>query len=108
MILVNGEVRFAAGEIERLRPALERNIAATREEPGCVHYAYAVDLLDPDRLRVSEQWEDQASVDAHMAAPHMAEFRAACARAKVESAAIHAYEGHYLRTLIGAAPADQG
>ena len=32
MIIVAGEVRFADGEIARLRPAMEKNIAATRAE----------------------------------------------------------------------------
>ena len=105
MILVSGEVRLAAGELERLRPAMEGNIAATRAEPGCARYAYAVDLIDSDRLHVIEEWADEASVDAHMASPHMAEFMTAFAAAKVESASIQAFEGHYLRTLVGAPPA---
>jgi quinol monooxygenase YgiN len=104
MIIVAGEVCFADGEIARLKGAMERNIAATRGEPGCARYIYAVDVSDPNRLIVSEEWSDADAVDAHMASAHMAEFMAEFAKAKIESAAIHAYEGHYLRTLVGAGP----
>jgi len=101
MILVSGEVRFAAGEIERLRPAMEKNIAATRAEAGCEHYHYAVDLSDPDLLHVSERWADQAAVDAHMGSPHMAELGAALGASKIEAISIRAYEARYLKTLMG-------
>ena len=70
MIIVKGEVRFGEGEIERLRPAFAKNIAATRAENGCEGYAYAVDVGDPDLLHVAEQWRDEAAIEAHMGAPH--------------------------------------
>ena len=104
MIIVAGEVRFAEGEIARLRPAMEKNIAATRAEPGCARYVYAVDLSDPNRLIISEEWSDEEAIDAHSQSPHIAEFMAAFGAARVESVAIHAYEAHYLKTLVGAGP----
>ena len=51
---------------------LAANVAATRAEDGCLHYSYAVDLDDPNLLHISEQWRDEAAVNAHMTAPHMA------------------------------------
>ena len=54
MIIVKGEVRFADGEIERLKDAaFAANIAASRAEPGCAEYAYSVDVLDPNLLHVA-------------------------------------------------------
>ena len=104
MIIVAGEVRFADGEIARLKDAMEKNVAATRGEMGCARYVYSVDISDPNRLLVSEEWSDDAAVDAHMRSAHMAEFMAIFGAAKIESAAIHAYEAHYLKTLVGGAP----
>ena len=104
MIIVAGEVRFADGEIARLKAAMEKNIAATRAEPGCARYVYAVDIGDPNRLIISEEWSDEEAIDAHSQSPHIAEFMAVFGAAKVESVAIHAYEAHYLKTLVGGGP----
>ena len=101
MIIVKGEVRFGEGEIERLKDAFAANIAATRAEDGCEAYAYAVDVGDPNLLHVTEQWRDQAAVDAHMGAPHMGALMAALGTAKIEAMRIDAYEAHFLKTVLG-------
>ena len=101
MIIVTGTARFAGGEIERLKPALAANIAATRAEPGCARYSYSVDLLDPNLLHVAEEWSDEDAVAGHMAAPHMAELMAALGSAKLESISINAYEAHFLKNILG-------
>jgi quinol monooxygenase YgiN len=100
MIIVNGTVRFAAGRIDGLRAALTRNVAATRAEAGCLSYSYAVDVEDPDLVHVSEQWESEAAIDAHMAAPHMAEMMGAVGPA-IEAVSIKAYEARFVRNVLG-------
>lgn len=101
MIIVNGTVRFGAGEIDRLREAMARNIEATRAEEGCEHYAYAVDISDPDLLHVSERWSDDEAIGRHMASPHMAEFMGVIGASKVEAISIKAYEASFLRNVLG-------
>ena len=102
MIVVEGWVRMDAAEIERLRPAAIEMMRATKaKEPGCLEYAYAADLADPDLLRVIERWEDQEALDAHFKTEHMAAFNAALAGAKITGATVKAYEAVFLRTLVG-------
>jgi quinol monooxygenase YgiN len=101
MIIVTGEVRFGEGEIGRLHSAMEKNIHATRAEPGCARYAYSRDILEPDLLHVVEEWSDEEAVDAHMQAPHMAELMGALATAKIEALSINGYSAHFLRTILG-------
>jgi quinol monooxygenase YgiN len=101
MIIVTGTARFGEGEIDRLRSDFETNIAATRGEPGCDHYAYAVDVSDPNLLHISERWSDEAAIEAHMAAPHMATFMAILGKAKVEALSVKMYRADYLKTLLG-------
>lgn len=101
MIIVTGQVRFADGEIARLAPAFQDNIAATRQEPGCARYAYAVDVADPNLLHVVEEWSDDEAVTVHMNLPHMAELMSALGTAKIEAISINAYEAHFLKTLLG-------
>jgi quinol monooxygenase YgiN len=101
MIIVNGTVRFGTGEIERLKGAMARNVEATRAEEGCEHYAYAVDISDPNLLHVAERWSDDSAIQAHMASPHMGAFMAEVGASKVEGMSIKAYEASFLRNVLG-------
>ena len=101
MIIVTGTVRFGTGEIERLRDDLARNISATRQEAGCDHYAYGVDLEDPNLLHVSERWLDEAAMDSHMGTPHMAALMQVLGGATIEGMSIRAYRADYLKTVLG-------
>lgn len=101
MILVEGSVRLAAGEIERLYDDMVRQVEATRAEPGCELYAFAIDVLDPQVLRISERWASQDALDAHMKAPHMAEFGRVLGTAKIEAIKVDSYQGSFIRTLLG-------
>ena len=101
MIIVTGQVRFAAGEIARLTPVFRMNIQATRAEAGCARYAYGVDIADPNLLHVVEEWSDEEAVNAHMNTPHMADLMTAMGGATIEAISINAYEAHFLKTLLG-------
>ncbi|HYE45968.1 MAG TPA: putative quinol monooxygenase [Caulobacter sp.] len=79
MILVMGTVRVDPDAVERLRPAMEAMLAASRAEDGCLDYAYALDLIEPGLVRVSERWTDRASLEAHFRTAHMATWRQALA-----------------------------
>jgi quinol monooxygenase YgiN len=43
---------------------------ATRTEPGCRMYLAHRSTTDPRRYFLYEQYDDQAALDAHRAAPH--------------------------------------
>lgn len=101
MILVEGSVRLAPGEIERLYDDMVRQVEATRAEAGCELYAFAIDVLDPQVLRISERWASQDALDAHMKAPHMAEFGRVLGTAKIEAIKVDSYQGSFIRTLLG-------
>lgn len=101
MIIVMGHAQLAPREIERLQDAITAQLAATNAEEGCLHYSFARDVTNPDRLIVSERWRDQAAIDAHFASSHMAAFNAALASAKVLGLSIKAYENDTVRTLMG-------
>ncbi len=55
-----------------------------RAEAGCIEYAAAADVptglavqvpLRPDVVTVVEKWADVPALQAHLSAPHMAEYR---------------------------------
>ena len=47
---------------------------ATRAEPGCRMYLAHRSLSEPRRFFLYEQYDDQAALDAHRAAPHFEQF----------------------------------
>jgi len=79
MIVIVGTVRVPAGSLDRLRPAMEKMLAASRSESGCIRYAYALDVLDEELVHIIEAWTGRESLQAHFTTPHTLEWRAACA-----------------------------
>ncbi|MEM8923011.1 MAG: putative quinol monooxygenase [Actinomycetota bacterium] len=76
-IVVIGRFETTPETIEGVRDALLTMQEASRAEKGCQDYTFSVELGDPAIVRLSERWDDEASLLAHFATPHMAEFRAA-------------------------------
>ena len=47
---------------------------ATLAEPGCRFYLAHRSIVDPRRYFLYEQYDDQAALDAHRAAPHFEQY----------------------------------
>lgn len=54
-------------------------IGPTRAESGCELYAMALDVTDPTKVWISEQWSSQAHLDAHLKTEHVQAFLAQAA-----------------------------
>lgn len=91
-IIIAGTVRVPPENIDGLKPHQEAMLAASRAEDGCITYSYAYDIEDPGLIRVFEAWRDQAAIDAHFAAPHMATWRAAWPQFGVYDRKLSLYE----------------
>ena len=91
-VIIAGAVRVPPENLEQFRPHMARMLAASRAEDGCLVYSYAVDVEDPGLIRVFEAWRDPAAVQAHFAAPHMAEWRAAWPQFGVSDRRLSLYE----------------
>jgi quinol monooxygenase YgiN len=84
MIHVIATIRTAPGRREDVLQAFRALVPKVLAEAGCIEYGTAVDLPNiadgqpearPDVLTVVEKWHDPAALRAHLAAPHMVEFR---------------------------------
>ncbi|HET6970277.1 MAG TPA: putative quinol monooxygenase [Phenylobacterium sp.] len=91
-ILIAGTVRVPPENLERFKPHMEKMLAASRAEDGCLTYSYAVDVAEPGLVRIFEAWRDQAAIDAHFQAPHMADWRAAWPQFGVSDRRLSRYE----------------
>jgi len=65
---------------------------ATRAEPGCRMYLAHRSTTDPRRFFLYEQYDDQAALDAHRAAPHFEQFARGGLFAILESRSPEIYE----------------
>lgn len=92
MFVVEGWVRLAPEDIARFTPAAIEMMRASRDEPGCIDYAFSVEVGEPGLLRVVEKWKDQAALDYHFTTPHMAAFQRALGGFALTSANVVAYE----------------
>jgi quinol monooxygenase YgiN len=75
-VAVLGTLRFPPERMDDVLPHLQRLVAATYENDGCIAYDVAVDPFDPGLIRFSELWPDRASLERHLAAPHIEPWRA--------------------------------
>jgi quinol monooxygenase YgiN len=101
MIIVEGFVHLAPGELGRFRPAAIEMLRETRAEEGCLAYAFATDLDDPNAVRIIERWESEDALARHFATPHMAKFNSALSNAKIVKASAKVYRAELVRTLLG-------
>ncbi|NNF23245.1 MAG: antibiotic biosynthesis monooxygenase [Rhodobacteraceae bacterium] len=79
MLLVIGTFRLAPENLPRARPVMARMITASRAEDGSEEYSYSEDVLDPGLIHVKELWRDQATLDRHLEASHLRDWRSAWA-----------------------------
>ncbi len=74
MIVIQGFLKTSAENAAKLKEAAAPLVAASRAEPGNLHYAFAEDISEPGLLHFSERWADDAALTAHNGAPHLATF----------------------------------
>ena len=77
MLIITGTFRIPAHNLDAARPHMAAMIAASRAEPGCLHYSYGADPFDAGLIHVTEHWTDRAALEAHGRADHIATWRAA-------------------------------
>lgn len=77
MLTLVARLKVNEAAVPRFREAIGPLVAATRAESGCHHYEFHQSNDEPGLFVVWEKWADQAALDRHFAAPHLAEWRAA-------------------------------
>lgn len=101
MIIVMGNIKADAAEIDTLYAAMAEQMAATQAEDGCELYVFSRDVTDPNVILISERWRDADALAAHSRAPHMATFNRAIGDIKIQHISVKAYDVSGVRTLIG-------
>jgi quinol monooxygenase YgiN len=63
--------------------------ASVRDEPGCLRFDVCSDESDPHRFVFYELYRDAEAFEAHRAAPHFADWRAAANRTLVPGSQVN-------------------
>ena len=92
MLIVVGEIVVEEGAIDRVRGALQTMEKESRKEPGCLTYAFAVDINAPTVVRIIERWESMAALQLHFKTPHMAAFGGVVGKIQPKSMDVKVYE----------------
>lgn len=53
---------------------------ASRQEDGVLMYSFAVDVFEPNLLRIFEVYRDEEAFRAHLASPHFMSWRGPSAK----------------------------
>ena len=100
MQIVEGWIRFAPGDLAPILAPAKPLLAATRNEAGCQSCVFSIDVEDPNVLRLTEVWQDEAALEAHAHAPHVAAFAGLLRNASIEAMNVKCYSGEFQRTLM--------
>ena len=100
MLLIQGWLKLAAGEFDKVADEARTMVAATNAEPGCIHYSFARDIGDPDLIHIAERWTDAEALAAHGASPHMKTFNKAMGGITREGADLWLFSAEAVRKLI--------
>lgn len=74
LLTVIAHMKAAPGKEDELRRALEALVEPTTREKGYVNYDMHQSVTDPGVFYFYENWESEADLEAHLAAPHLVEF----------------------------------
>jgi quinol monooxygenase YgiN len=84
MIVVLAFIELQPGARESFLVEFRKIVPLVRAEQGCIEYFPTIDFateisaqkpLGEDAVVVVEKWESLAALQAHLAAPHMVEYR---------------------------------
>lgn len=76
-LIILAQITAVPGQEELLRSELDKLVAPTRAEEGCVQYDLHEDNDRPGFFVFYEIWENRELWQAHMNQPHLAAYRAA-------------------------------
>lgn len=92
MLAIIAKVELSATDADRYIEAARSLVAPTLKERGCLLYGMARDICEPNVVWISEQWESQADLDAHLRASHIRDFIATVSTLDVLSMDARQYE----------------
>lgn len=76
-LTIVANIKANPDKVDLVKAELLKLIEITREEAGCINYDLHQDNENPGHFLFYENWESRDLWQAHMQAPHLAEYMAA-------------------------------
>ena len=92
MIIVLGKFEIHPDDFESVKTNAIALMQATVKEDGCMKYAFAADLAEPNCLQLSECWRDDAALSAHFLTAHIQAYRESLKSLRVLSRVVRRYD----------------
>lgn len=100
MLIITGTIKLESeAELARVRNTLVRRAERSRADAGNIDYVFAQSLEDPTEIRLTETWDSEASLNAHLQLPDE-DFATVIATAKIERARIVVHDASNERILM--------
>jgi len=90
-LIVNGTMEIHPDDREKFVALVSQNVADSQGVEGCIHYAFAADVRNPNLFHNIEAWTDRAALENHLSGPLMQAAFAAVKRLRVISRDVTAY-----------------
>ncbi len=88
MLIITGIIKTSSEqELEQVKSALIKRAVKSRQDKGNIDYAFSVNIEDPTEIRLTEKWESEELLNAHLQIPDE-EFSAVVGAASIESAVV--------------------
>ncbi len=106
-VLISAVIDLAAAGAEQALRDAQPFIAASRAEPGCIAYDWALDPATPGRVHVFEAWESEEALAGHFRDPSYAAMRDHLGRSGLVSARSAKYRCDLVEPVYDAAGVPQ-
>lgn len=92
MIAISARIDMDPADAERFLEAATPVVANTRVERGCTLYAITRDIVESHIFWISEEWDTDEDLYAHLRSAHIAEFLGRAAAMNMRSMDVRKYE----------------
>jgi quinol monooxygenase YgiN len=87
MVIVYGGVAIDPAKVAEVTEAAVPFQSTCRAEEGCVDYTLSWEVAEPNRIRLVEVWESEATYDQHVTQEHVKEWTAFVGAATIDAPA---------------------
>ncbi len=74
MKIILAKLQAKEGRLPSLRAACLKMLDPSREESGCISYAFSESVECPGGITFFEEWQNQAAIDFHFSTDHFLAF----------------------------------
>ncbi|MFA7556007.1 MAG: putative quinol monooxygenase [Spongiibacteraceae bacterium] len=92
MIGISARVELAPADVTEYASYAKKIIPLTLAEKGCQLYGMAIDITNPNIIWISEEWDSESDLFAHLASPHILDFLAFTEKLNIVNMDVRKYD----------------